>query len=368
MSTPLLARVAALLDRLDDLDDLDIGIEALRESLDEPVRLLVVGAEEHAAPIRRALAASGLPAEMVGDGDAADALVTVLRPVPERPPMPDPVHLAAPSSSLLVLSPIDEAVGGTAGGWAGVCTWYTAPGRLPWIPGAVVAVAGRAADGAGRLEADEVEALQAVAALDPVVRRRLTTTVDRFRAPDTPDPDPRARNRLLGRLGLFGVRSAVEGLASGTADLGGLPAHLHEASGMAALCEAVTARFVAHAGPLRARSVLLALQRVAAGAGEAVRSAVEQGVEELLATSPELTLLRLESLVLSGLVEITDDERDELLALTRDPPAGSGTKPAALEGVDRWRRLAASPLNDSRRAELCDLAVQVYERRYTSDA
>jgi hypothetical protein len=100
-------------------------------------------------------------------------------------------------------------------------------------------------------------------------------------------------------------------------------------------------------------------------------------IDRLEASSGALALLRLQHLVLAGLVDLDDDQRAEVdrlcgtgseterVGVAADATAAD-VRTAALAGVERWRARAGSPLSDRRLVEAAEIVSRAYEEIYTS--
>jgi hypothetical protein len=141
-------------------------------------------------------------------------------------------------------------------------------------------------------------------------------------------------------------------------------------------------RYATRADVLRARSALAALRAAgsdlarlgAAGATELLRS-----LDRLEAASGELALLRLQHLVLAGLVELPEAEEAEIgrLSVSGSPPerlglpvdaSGDDVREAAVAAIERWRVVAGNPLSDRRMVEAAEIVSRAYEQIHAASA
>jgi hypothetical protein len=290
---------------------------------------------------------------------------------------------ASPINAIVVLSRADEI--GAARPDAlesarAVATRYAGDARVRELASGVVPVAGLIAETGATLREAQFGWLRTVATLPEADRQRLLLSVDRFRDPDLNPLGEEIREDLLSRLGLYGLRLAISLIADGGARTSTeLSAALLERSGIRELQRVLAERYAGRAQALKARSALAALRAV----GEDLdRSDVDGGpeivlaVDRLEASSQELALLRLLHLVLTGGVELTLDEREEVdrlcgsaLAQERVGLAGDATadrvRQGALDGIERWRSRASSPLSDRRTVEVAEIVIRAYEGIYT---
>ncbi|MFF5077822.1 dynamin family protein [Actinoplanes sp. NPDC000266] len=263
----------------------------------------------------------------------------------------DGISEGTPVNAVGVLSRADE-IGGcrldamTAAGR--IADRYAADERLRRLCPVIVPVAGLLGAAGATLREDEFRLLGQVAALhmDDVIE--LLLTADRFA------DSGEARRRLLGRLGLFGVRLSVRLIKDGAVgDAPGLAAALTEESGIARLREVLTAQFAGRAEVLKARSALAVLDEcVVPGSAAAVEA------ERIRAGAHELTELRLLRSVRAGRVPGKDDQLAEMDRLIGgsgiDPYSRLGLAPSATgdevaerarAALSKWQRIAEHPIS-----------------------
>jgi hypothetical protein len=167
------------------------------------------------------------------------------------------------------------------------------------------------------------------------------------------------RHALLARLGLYGLRLSMMHIRQGCHDATALAAELLRGSGITELCDVLRVRFTERRDLLKARSGLLAVERVLRTAvpgtdPDAVAGLADE-VERISSGAHEFVELRLLSSLRCGDVTLEADtelaERllggdgvsaTRRLALTPDAPARIVRK-AALAELDRWRRRAENP-------------------------
>ena len=241
-------------------------------------------------------------------------------------------------------------------------------------------VAGLIAETGATLREEQFRWLRTLAALPEARRDDLLLSADRFRDPDGNPLGEEIREELLARLGMFGLRLAVQLLADGAAATSTeLSAALLERSGIRELQRMLNDRYGRRAQALKARSALAALRvigqeldrRGIAGASDLVVS-----VDRLEASSQALALLRLLHLVLSGPSSSlpTNARRSTGCAARRRRRSAAGTPDAgadevrrtALDAIERWRSRAASPLSDRRTIEAAEIVSRAYEGIYAA--
>ena len=233
---------------------------------------------------------------------------------------------------------------------------YAADPRVRRLCHTVVPVAGLlAACGATLLQA-EYGVLVRLAALPAETREGLLLTTDRFISADAGGAaDPAARLALVRRLGLFGIRSAVELIDSGEApDASALAVHLQRLSGITTLHEMLTTRFAARADVLKARTAIQALESLFVGSPPP--HDLRRRFDELVAGAHELTELRLIDALREDptLIPGDDGSAERLLGSYGDDPRTRlgleatadivRIRETALSTLGRWQREAEDPL------------------------
>ncbi len=207
----------------------------------------------------------------------------------------------------------------------------------------VVPVAGLIAETARGPEFGEADAraLRALADADRFDAEEALLSVQEFRGWADAPIDGGERERLLGLLGLYGLRVALELIDAGRRATPALLAALVDHSGMAVLLDRIDTVFVAGADRLRAGAGIRALENV----GWDVTDEVDRRV--LLGLQSELDQLRLEPAlrqvelaaalvdVDAGRLRLTDDD------LTRLRDLATGTDDARRLGLDAGASRAA---------------------------
>ena len=201
-------------------------------------------------------------------------------------------------------------------------------------------------------------------------------TADRFaRRPGTVPVSEVERSHLLDRLGLFGVRLAVELLRDGTVgDATALRGEFIRRSGLAALRTVLLAQFTERSRILKARSALAAVTAVLDAEGCARADELRARVEEITAGAHAFVEVRLLTRVRSGALQVDDERRLDLERLLgglgNDPaarldlPADAGpdeVRAAARDALARWQRVAGHPLYDREVTDAAQVAVRTLE-------
>lgn len=176
-------------------------------------------------------------------------------------------------------------------------------------------------------------------------------STDRFTAADFPAAvDEAVRRKLLDRFGLFGVRLATTLVRTGCRTRTALADRLVRHSGLAELQESIAELFVDRRPALKARSALLALDRVLRSEPLPAAAYLNAELERLVAGAHEFRELRLLASLRAGRVALPDDlggqarrlagvsggtARDRL-GLPPDAPTGE-VWTHAHAAVARWR-------------------------------
>ncbi len=243
--------------------------------------------------------------------------------------------------------------------------------RVRSLVSAVVPVAGLLAETAQTLREAEFAALKSLAALPDDERAALLRSVDDLCDVSRSELTVETRRALLSRLGLFGVRLAVDELHEGRCSTAGdLARSLQTMSGISALRELIREQFLPRARTLKARSAMVALDALARSMS-AVYPELVNGVRSELeradADSSDLAALRAAHLVTGDIVRTTAAERAEveavLLAPSNPVDAVSGADEAStLEAIERWRMRASDPRATQLLVQVCETMARVYEQ------
>jgi hypothetical protein len=319
-----------------------------------------------------------------GAGEA-DAVIYLMRHLHER----DAAFLEAfdaqsaasgsPVNAVALLSRADEIGGGRLDALessARVANRYSADPRVATLVMAVLPICGLLAETGASLRESELAWLRQVATLEQPTVDALLLSVDRFRSRDENPLPAEAREHLLNRFGLFGLRRSVAALRE-RPDLSAseLSRLLVDASGIRAVEGLIRRHFADRADALKARTALARLRSVAtraAAAGLAGADDLAAGVERLEASSPELGHLRLLHLVHARLADLNDGERAEVdrllgpgsLAERVGEPVGTAVprlREVTLGSIERWRVRASQPMLDRRTTEAAEAVARAYE-------
>jgi hypothetical protein len=234
-------------------------------------------------------------------------------------------------------------------------------------------VAGLLAQTGRTLRQAEFAALRELAECSRSETAALLLSADRFVRTEAP-VSAHDRAALLDRFGLFGVRLAIALIRGGLHDAAALADDLIRRSGLHEVRRVLAVQFTERSDVLKARSALLAVDRVLR---EFPRHGIERivaDVERILAGAHEFQELRqlgalrapglsmpqdarLEAERLLGGLGTGVDDRLELPAA----PAPDEVRAAALDALSRWRQRAENPLTDRATAALCSVVIRSCE-------
>jgi hypothetical protein len=288
------------------------------------------------------------------------------------------VARAAPVNTIAVLSRADEIGAGRVDALMSarrIAARYRADDTLRGLCQTVVAVAGLLAFTARTLRQDEYTALAAIAALSQDELDLLLLSADRFTHPDeTVGPPLEVRRALLDRFGVFGLRLSVSLLRTGCRDAPTLADQLVARSGLVELREVLATQFSERRDVLKARSALIALERVLTVDPQPGAAPLAAEVERILAATHDFAELRLLSDLRWRVVKLPREQAEEAERLLGGQGSAAaqrlgmdvGTEPpdlreAALAALRTWRRRAESPMAGRAQADAARTVVRSCE-------
>jgi len=260
----------------------------------------------------------------------------------------DSVANPNPVNAIAVLSRADEIGAGRLDSMESAATIAERLGedsRLRRLVQMVVPVAGLLAETAETMTEAEFRDLPRLAERASELET-LLLSADRFveGRPETPLTSI-DRERLLGRFGLFGVRAAIGLIASGDASSSTeLSDQLLAMSGLGRLRQVLTSLFVDRADVLKARSGLLAVERLCSEhPGRTGVDALEAELERAMAGAHPFNEMNTMAAIRSGWV------------------SGPAKQLGELEQLSRWQRLAENPLTAHDMATAIRVAIRSLE-------
>jgi hypothetical protein len=280
-----------------------------------------------------------------------------------------------PVNAVGVLSRADEVGGGDDDALvhAGrVAAGYRSDSRIRGLVHTVLPVAGLLAETASTMTPADFTDLSELARVGPSATAPLLLSAARFVAPTRAvRVPPEARRRLLGLLGMYGVRLSLDAIREGSGDREMLCMVLRERSGLTELRRLLLTQFAQRRDVLKADGALRAIEAVTRTDPIPAAPRLRQAVERLRAGAHELAEIRLLTELRMGSVAGRPEQLAVMerllggqgssvvnrLALRPDSPVE--TVHAAITGMHaHWRRVAQNPLTDPSVAR----AAQVLQR------
>lgn len=239
----------------------------------------------------------------------------------------------------------------------------------------VVPVAGLLAQSARSMRQSDYESLALLAAMDRTERERLLLSADRFLRAGVPEGlTAEAREQLLERFGLFGIRLGVVLIRAGFTDPTPLAHELARRSGLDPLLDMLAGQFHARADALKARTALVGVETL-------LRTSPREGAGHLAAALERVQINAHEFRELRLLAELRTTGvtlRHELAAEAERTIGGEGVAPhlrlglppeASPEEINaeahrilhRWRLVAENPLTDRSALDACRVVMRSCE-------
>jgi hypothetical protein len=277
------------------------------------------------------------------------------------------VARATAVNTVAVISRADEIAGGRVDAMfsaRAIATRYRSEPALRGLCQNVVAVAGLLAFSGRTLRQDEFAAVKALAERPRAELEAALLSTDRFLR--TGDP------ALVRRFGLFGIRLATSLIRQGASTPSALAGELVARSGLHELRRVLRVQFAERRDLLKARSAVLALDRMVRADGDPHRLAPE--LERILTATHEFAELRLLAALRSGAVTLPKPMALDAQRLLGDeggtPAVRLGLEPqadpadlrrAASIALRRWQGNAESPVLGRRAADACRVLVRTCE-------
>jgi hypothetical protein len=292
----------------------------------------------------------------------------------------------SPVNCVAVLSRADEVAVGRLEAMTSaqrIANRYASDPRLNRLVQTVVPVAGLLAQAGTNLQELEFRRLRLVAAGEQADRERLMLSADRFVTGETAiSLAPNERRMLVERLGLFGIRLAVDKLISGEAQTASqLANQLVEHSGINRLRSVLFSQFADRRDTLKARSALLAVQRLLANVPVARSGELESRVEQIRSGAHEFAELRLLNALRTGEIDFRPDEAAEVERLLGanggDIRSRLGVAPdadvdevrkALFGSLAMWRQRAENPVSSLATSAASRVLVRTCEGLYATMA
>ncbi|HEV2783764.1 MAG TPA: dynamin family protein [Actinophytocola sp.] len=288
------------------------------------------------------------------------------------------VARATAVNTVAVISRADEIGGGRVDAMLSaraIANRYRSEPALRGLCQNVVAVAGLLAFTGRTLRQAEFAALRDLAAAPRGELEAALLSADRFQNAQAllPALSADGRRQLLTRFGIFGIRLATTLIRQGVKDPAALADELVARSGLDELRRVLHIQFGERRDVLKARSALLALERLLRADSDDGRGLAGH-VERILAGAHEFTELRLLCDLRSGAVTLPrslSTEAERLLGDAGNAPAvrlglpadahPEQLRAAAYAALQRWQAHAESPLLGRRAADACRVIVRTCE-------
>ena len=244
----------------------------------------------------------------------------------------------------------------------------------------VIAVDALLAATGATLTQEEYTALAQLAEVPRADMDGLLLSADRFIDPGAGVAVPElARSHLLQRLGLFGVRSAINSIRMGaTPNAGKLSDSLIKRSGIADVLDDLAAQFSARRDVLKARSAMAGILAILAEMDPDAIPDLKRHAEQILASAHQFAEIRVLIAHRSGLVDFGDQDRelvDRILGCHGTAPhrrfglapdvGPDEIRDAVFRSIDHFRRRAESPLSTRELAEAAAVIVRTCEGMLT---
>lgn len=299
-----------------------------------------------------------------------------------------------PVNAVAVLSRADEMGVGRLDALASaaqIAERYRGDPRLRALVQDVVPVAGLLTQAGYTLRETEFRQLRNLSELPREVLEALELSADRFVSISAADlglagtpaegllPPSHERRNLLERLGLFGVRVSVEALSHGRVSTSSqLAAELRAQSGIDRLRKLLFSHFAERRDTLKARSALVAVERLLALHPLPAAAPLIARLEQLRASAHELAELRLLNYLRSGALSLSDSEQTEAeqllasgtsvhqrLGIPEDASADEVRK-ALVATLNRWRTRGENPMSSLADREAAAILVRTCEGIFAS--
>lgn len=290
----------------------------------------------------------------------------------------------SPVNCVAVLSRADEVSAGRLDAMesaARIAGRYASDPRLQRLVQRVVPVAGLLAQAGAHLQEMEFRRLRAIASLPTPDRASLLLSADRFVEVELEGGmAPHDRRVLLERLGLFGVRLAVDLVERNeVATAGQLADRLVLASGISELRDVLLTQFSARRDTLKARSALLAVQRLLSEAPLPRAAELDSRLEQIWSGAHEFAELRLLNALRRNEVELRPAEAATLerllggtggsirnrLGVPLDTSAEE-VRRSLFAALAQWRQRAENPVSSLDAKEASRVAVRTCEGLYAT--
>jgi hypothetical protein len=292
-----------------------------------------------------------------------------------------------PINAVAVLSRADEIGAGRLDSMASsrrIAKRLGTDRRLKRLVQMVVPVAGLLAESAASLTEAEYGELRELAAVPSKTLEPFLLSADRFvnASPEIPLTSLE-REEMLGRFGLFGIRLSLAMLRRNVVDSSAeLATELLFRSGVTELFQLLTTLFVERADVLKARSALLAIEKICVENSETEGSKdLLASIEEILAGAHPFAELRMVAALRSDQISGSDEDIADLEQILGSSGTSTNSrlgldvdaKPAeirdaAVEQLGRWQRLIENPFTTYDLETAARVAIRSLEGIFAAEA
>jgi hypothetical protein len=291
----------------------------------------------------------------------------------------DDSSVATPINAIGILSRADEIGVGRPDAMRSarrIADRYRHDPKLRRLCQTVIAVDALLASTGATLTQDEFSALEKLAAEPREVVEAMLLSADRFLAESAAVSVPAlVRNHLLGRLGVFGVRSAINSIRMGaTGSASKLSNALIRRSGIADVLDDLAAQFSARRNTLKAQSAMQAAIGLISEIDPDSQADLLRQAERIRSSAHQFAEIQVLIAHRSGVIDFGDHDRDridrllgchgmashERLGLAPDASPDQ-IRAAVFESIDYFRRRAGSPLSTKELADAAGVIVRTCE-------
>jgi hypothetical protein len=221
----------------------------------------------------------------------------------------------------------------------------------------------------------DFESLALLATMDRAERERLLLSADRFLRAAVPDGlTAEAREQLLERFGLFGIRLGVVLIRAGFTDPTPLAHELARRSGLDPLLAMLAGQFHARADALKARTALVGMESLLRNSPREGSGHLAAALERLEVNAHEFRELRLLAMLRTTGVTLKHElavEAERIvggegvaahLRMGLQPEASPDEITAEAHRIlHRWRLVSENPLTDRSALDVCRVVVRSCE-------
>lgn len=236
----------------------------------------------------------------------------------------------------------------------------------------VIPIGGLLAEGARTLRESEFIAFRELARLERLDREALLVSADRFTRDTTVTTQSvSVRRALLERFGMFGVRLATALIRGGATTSSALSEAMVEQSGLLELQEFVDVQFRARATALKARGVVVQLERLVRHRPKPGVAKIRAGIEQIAVQTHMLRELALLAAARAGEISLSEAEMREAqrvigadgVSATARLGIPADSEPDVVrarigEHIDRWRRRSEFALSDRATVQVCAVVLR----------